>query len=491
MCSLTVNFGKTLLFLLIMDFLFSFFVLSASWISHVYALPAHPSGRAFPSRDKPVINSRQFGGNLNRPPSPGANKDDVLLTAAGIHGLLGDKFPVQDDPDMSGKFPGINSAPLTVGDMVNNKVQFNQNVQSLPLTGGICIPVNHTEINGKCANVFDVVINRKCADARTERSNNCQNNEVCCFKLSTKDVVESSFDQIPCGLRRTPELAQRELQRIADEENFDQVPMRILGGLEAFQNEICWQAAILVDGKYVCGGVVINSRNVMTAGHCLNDVEEMKQISVVTGSKNIHAQGKCAETFAAADVNFHDSYDPRSLVNDMAVIKLDRPITNTNCTCRICMPEGSLDTEASGKLSCLVSGYGTTEPGKTPADIGPLNIANVNVIVELPDNRQCTDRLHLSSAIPKNFLLDQSMICAIGDNPAKPSDTCDLDGGSPLVCRMNPDVPDVYTLVGLSSWGLPCGRNIVKDATNRDVLVPTVYSHVRPAINWINSISKV
>lgn len=90
--------------------------------------------------------------------------------------------------------------------------------------------------------------------------------------------------------------------------------------------------------------------------------------------------------------------------------------------------------------------------GKTPLDVGPLHIANVNITVELPDNRQCTDRLHLAPEIPKNFLLDQSMICAVGEGLKELADTCDLDGGSPLMCKMSADA-DVYTLVGLSSWG--------------------------------------
>ena len=54
--------------------------------------------------------------------------------------------------------------------------------------------------------------------------------------------------------------------------------------------------------------------------------------------------------------------------------------------------------------------------------------------------------------IPSSFFIDDSMLCAIGDDPNKVTDTCDLDGGSPLACKIHPD-NEVYTLVGLSSWG--------------------------------------
>ncbi|OQV15983.1 putative Ovochymase-2 [Hypsibius exemplaris] len=415
-----------------------------------------------------------------------------LIGNAGVFQLAVDHFPeLQDevavDNTLNNTLPGVLSGNVVVHTDPVNKVEIDVTVAPLPPQGSSCRPNKNPDVDGVCSNVFDVVISRRCSKFRTGKSDHCRSNEVCCFKLSTDDAVpDIAFDQVPCGLRRTPELAQRELQRIADEENLDSIPMRILGGLEAFQNEICWQAAILVDGKYVCGGTVINSKHVITAGHCLNDVESVKQVQVLTGARDLKNQGRCAETFAASDIFFNDNYDPRSLVMDMVIIELATPITNTNCTCKICLPDGTEDMEATGKLDCIVTGYGTTKPGMSVSDVGPLNIGNVSVVVDQPNEHRCSERLHLSPQIPKKFLLDESMICAIGDNPVKVTDTCDLDGGSPLVCRMKPDALDIYTLVGLSSWGLPCGSNVVNDPAGREVRIPTVYAHIRPAMKWID-----
>ena len=95
----------------------------------------------------------------------------------------------------------------------------------------------------------------------------------------------------------------------------------------------------------------------------LNDVENVKQVQVVTGTRDIKNPGRCSERFEVSNIIFNDNYDPRSLVMDVVIIELASPITNTNCTCKVCMPDAdSIESpETSGKLDCIVTGYGTTQ----------------------------------------------------------------------------------------------------------------------------------
>lgn len=46
------------------------------------------------------------------------------------------------------------------------------------------------------------------------------------------------------------------------------VQKRIIGGAEAYFGEFPWQAHIRISG-YQCGGVLVNSRYVATAAHCI------------------------------------------------------------------------------------------------------------------------------------------------------------------------------------------------------------------------------
>ncbi|GAV02253.1 hypothetical protein RvY_12844 [Ramazzottius varieornatus] len=464
--------------------------------------------RQFGGFGRPNFNGRpnnfnQFNNNNNnnfgRPPPPPPQQQRPPSQQSGdprgpanVFTLSADRFPLEDELNVpTDRLPGVSSGNVIIpsGNAAVNTNKINVDESGIvPADAKTCVSTKNDQTsNGFCSNVFDVVIKRRCSNFRTLKSSDCQDSEVCCFKLSADDHIDTPFDQVPCGLRRTPELAQRELQRIADEENFDTVPMRILGGLEAFQTEICWQVAIMVDGKYVCGGAAINSRFVVTAGHCLNDVENLKQVTVITGTSDLKKPGRCTETFQVSDVIFNDNYDPRTLVFDFAVIKLSSPITNSNCTCRVCIPDTSKpleNPEASGTLECIVTGYGTTEAGKSPADVGPLNIGRVSVIPESTADPKCSNRMHTSSMIPSTFFVDDSMLCAIGEDPNKITDTCDLDGGSPLACKLHSEA-EVYTLVGLSSWGLPCGSNVVRNSADQEVRIPTVYSRVRSVAKWI------
>lgn len=459
-------------------------------------------GRQFGGFGRPNFgrpNFNQFNNNRGPPPPPQQQQQQPPQQGgeptgvANVFRLSADRFPLEDELSLpTDQLPGVASGNVVIPPLdtaaKTNRVNVDDQSGVVPADAKSCVSTKDDQTNnGFCSSVFDVVIKRRCANFRTLKSTDCQDREVCCFKPSTTDHTETPFDQVPCGLRRTPELAQRELQRIADEDNFDTVPMRILGGLEAFQTEICWQAAVKIDGKYVCGGAVINSRFVLTAGHCLNDVESVKQVQVITGTSDLKKPGRCTEQFEVSDVIFNDNYDPRTLVNDFAIIKLSSPITNSNCTCRVCIPDSTNpaeNPEASGTLDCVVTGFGTTEAGKPPSDVGPLNIGKVNVITESPGDTKCSNRLHTSSMIPSSFFIDDSMLCAIGDDPNKVTDTCDLDGGSPLACKIHPD-NEVYTLVGLSSWGLPCGSNVVRNSADQEVRIPTVYSRVRSVAKWV------
>ena len=93
----------------------------------------------------------------------------------------------------------------------------------------------------------------------------------------------------------------------------------------------------------------------------MNDVDKLSQIDVITGISDLKNPGKCADHFKASNVIFNDNYDPRSLNFDMVIIELDHAITNTNCTCKICLPDNNIDKEKLGSLDCIVTGFGTTQ----------------------------------------------------------------------------------------------------------------------------------
>ena len=45
---------------------------------------------------------------------------------------------------------------------------------------------------------------------------------------------------------------------------------KIVGGTEAFPGDWGWQIVLLNNGRFSCGGSLINSQWVLTAAHCVN-----------------------------------------------------------------------------------------------------------------------------------------------------------------------------------------------------------------------------
>ena len=84
--------------------------------------------------------------------------------------------------------------------------------------------------------------------------------------LLGSDTVNRSLEVEVCGLRpkhNTGEMA------------------RIVGGLDAKEGEVPWQAMLILDGHLECGGALISSRALVTAAHCLKQPIPVTRVSNV------------------------------------------------------------------------------------------------------------------------------------------------------------------------------------------------------------------
>ena len=155
----------------------------------------------------------------------------------------------------------------------------------------------------------------------------------------------------------------------------------------------------------------------------------------------------------------HHNHNGETLENDIALIKLHRPLQLRSNICLICLPaRGS--TVKTGKR-CTVTGYGFNSEGS-------LRIKETSV--PILNDYQCSKRLN--SLTNKSFILPTSSFCASYEDDACP------DGGGPLAC---PDDEDgFFELTGLVSYAFNC----------RDKL-PGIYVKVANFIGWINQIISV
>lgn len=97
--------------------------------------------------------------------------------------------------------------------------------------------------------------------------------------------------------------------------------------------------------------------------------------------------------------------------------------------------------------------------------------------VEVPVVGRKTCEVALANArLGPHFRLSEGALCAGGEEGR---DTCEGDGGGPLVCAAGPG--GAYQLAGLVSWGIGCGRPGV----------PGVYVDVSYYADWIHDITSV
>ena len=182
--------------------------------------------------------------------------------------------------------------------------------------------------------------------------------------------------------------------------------------------------AVLLNHTIHCTGTLIASDVVLTAAHCLcgHPVDELS-FAIETGNG---ASGGIASILVEVDVieaEAHAGYDPVSLVNDVALLYLDRPVTFAEP-----LPFAGRPLPAVPDEKLLFSGYGYANLDKT-----------------LSGDKRCAD-------------LGVSVICNgtfyyVTDELGQ--QTCNGDSGGPALMT----VGGRSTIVGVTSWGDPeCTR---------------------------------
>jgi len=240
-------------------------------------------------------------------------------------------------------------------------------------------------------------------------------------------------------------------------------PGRIVHGRDAKEGEIKYQAALIKpSGFNFCGGTLIRSGWVLTAGHCTVGLSA-SGVRIVLGTRDLNRGDNLI--FKVKKIHKYD-YNSVTKQGDLSLMELeDSPyqgrIESEELTMKP-VPLASTDFDPTGRM-CTVSGWGRLKSGGWEK---PHYLQEVDVLV--PSNDVCAQML------PDNLPWDKntdSMICAGG----KDRDACQGDSGGPLVCE---DDDGNKFLTGAVSWGVGCATEGV----------PGVYTNLRKYRKWIDKI---
>ncbi|XP_070712026.1 coagulation factor X [Pempheris klunzingeri] len=230
---------------------------------------------------------------------------------------------------------------------------------------------------------------------------------------------------------------------------------RIVNGENCPPGECPWQALLInEEHRGFCGGTILNEYIILTAAHCMN---QSRYIYIKLGEFDVLVEHGNEVTHQVETIITHNRYNPTTYHNDIALIKLTKPIKFSRFILPACIPEQNFAEKVLMRQpNGMVSGFGRLGEGRQPSTILQ------RLTVPYVDRQTCTESTQLR--------ISMRMFCAGYDKIAK--DSCQGDSGGPHVTRYY----STYFITGIVSWGEGCARKGKYG----------VYTQVSKYIPWIH-----
>ncbi|KRY93051.1 Granzyme B(G,H) [Trichinella pseudospiralis] len=206
---------------------------------------------------------------------------------------------------------------------------------------------------------------------------------------------------------------------------------KIAGGWNAAPHSIPYQVKLYIEkrsGANGCGGVIIQLKEgngtdvILTAAHCVHDA---------TGAHDLESHFEESQRkIPVKNFVIHPDYNPKTLVADIALLKLKEKIPYTDKTRPACLP--NKDDEPITNELCYASGWGAHYSGGDGDTVLKMAVLPI----------QPSEKCHLAGGIATRF-------CAGGVSGGH--GICQGDSGGPLACERN------GRLAGKVTEPFPCG----------------------------------
>lgn len=259
------------------------------------------------------------------------------------------------------------------------------------------------------------------------------NVRLCCPALAT--TTSSINFPTECGIQK-----------------FEPALQRIVGGVHTVPNSWPWQVRLHADGG-LCGGTLIDTKHVLTAAHCIQTPVVTQNYEIIVGLHDIDKPVYNEQKIAAERIFVHEQYNPTSQENDIAIIRLAKPVTISDSINVICLP-GAEANNANDTV--WVVGWGTTS---FQGQVSPvLRQTSVHVMPT-----RC-------GQVYSSYN-NQKQMCAGAYGGGR--DSCQGDSGGPLMYKSN----GKWYLNGVVSYGHGCAFDGY----------PGVYARVSYYLPWVKS----
>ncbi|XP_013171015.1 PREDICTED: serine protease easter-like [Papilio xuthus] len=250
---------------------------------------------------------------------------------------------------------------------------------------------------------------------------------------------------------------------------------RIIGGLNAALGQFPWilRLGYTLEGEddldWMCGGVLVTDRHVVTAAHCVKTADDgIKLVSIRAGEYDTRTDPDCQTGVCAPPlqdrqvkaIRSHASFNKPPFHNDIAIIELDSPLDLNDYVAPICLPQ-------QDQLTDLRIGELVTAAGWGKMNMSTDQRADILQYVSLPVLKP-----ESCGFFGKGFKVEKSEICA---GSQRNKDACGGDSGGPLMKIFDTAEGPKSFLVGVVSFGpTVCG-----------IKKPGVYTSIPYFIKWI------
>ncbi|NXK56715.1 CTRC protein, partial [Chauna torquata] len=264
-----------------------------------------------------------------------------------------------------------------------------------------------------------------------------------------------------------------------------QLGARVVGGEDAVAHSWPWQISLQYSRNggwsHTCGGTLISPSWVLTAAHCISSSLTYR---VVLGKHDLTEENDGAVALDVEEIIVHEKWNSFFIINDIALIKLARPVQENANIQAACLPPSGLQLDNGypcqitgwGRLSSKQGGPGGVGWGRAWARVrgeavvaanGPLADVLQQALLPVVDYSTCSQRDWWGG------LVRTTMVCAGGDGVVS---GCNGDSGGPLNCQRN----GLWEVHGIVSFGSSSGCNTAKK--------PTVFTRVSAYVDWINEV---
>ncbi|CAK1553828.1 unnamed protein product [Leptosia nina] len=246
---------------------------------------------------------------------------------------------------------------------------------------------------------------------------------------------------------------------------------------QAGYGEFPWMVALIkksndqddwVQRDYVGGGTLIHPSVVMTAAHKLKPLKFQPSLVIcrlgewdtqITNEQYPHEDQDVKKIIVHENFNSKTNAFNIALLITKSEFDLSYPNTRIACLGRSLPQPGT---------NCHGMGW-----GQQLHKLMEYAISLKKVSVPIVDRGDCEISLQQAPVLGPRFRLDRTHMCAGG----RRQDTCQGDGGSPLVCKISQPGSDAdrFSVYGMAAFGIDCSGNY-----------PGVYVDVTRMIDWIS-----